>query len=143
MPRPPETIIADIDAFEPVEGNWLPLDTLVGELFEAGNAMLGVPALLRVFERFPNDDGAGVFWAVLHGLESVSNYECAVLEAVGRKPTEFAVLMFNRMLNGGIQEIGNIPLLRLLSQVAADGNAGEGVRAAAASFVQYQESKGD
>jgi hypothetical protein len=56
-----------------------------------GKAEIG--ALLGVFERFPEADGFGVFWGILHALEALEGYEPQLLASVQRKPCEFNVLM--------------------------------------------------
>lgn len=68
MLRAESVIVEDIRRFEPTRGNWLPLEQLLGELFQAGAGLHGIDAMLSVFERFPADDGAGVFWSIVHGL---------------------------------------------------------------------------
>ncbi|WP_378181109.1 hypothetical protein [Aquimarina sp. SS2-1] len=52
-------IILEIESFKPVDGNWLPLDSLLNDLWETGNPQLGINALFKIFERFPFDDGIG------------------------------------------------------------------------------------
>jgi hypothetical protein len=69
-----------------VNGNWLALDHSLTELFQSGFASQGIDALLGVFERHPTDDGAGVFWAIVHGLEATPGYESALVESVRRAP---------------------------------------------------------
>ena len=61
-------VIADIRAFQPAGGNWRRLDDLFGELWATGAAGRHVADLLAVLERFPEDDGAGVLWSVVHGV---------------------------------------------------------------------------
>ena len=72
--RGTEQILADIDAFWPVGGNWLPLDNLLSELWSVGVPQPAIPVLLGIFERVPDEDGAGVLWSVVHGLESLTGY---------------------------------------------------------------------
>src|SRR3982751_1639786 len=118
MPRTASEIIAAIQGFEPVNGNWLVLDRLLGELFQGGFAAQGIEAMLGVFERYPADDGAGVFWSIVHGLESLPGYETAVVESVRRAPVEFTLLMINRMLNAGVREAGGVQLTSLIREGA-------------------------
>jgi hypothetical protein len=61
MARPTEDIAADIDAFQPTSGNWLGLEALLEELWKEGSPQVAIPEMLRVFERFPDDDGAEYF----------------------------------------------------------------------------------
>lgn len=74
--------------------------------------------ILSVFERYPKEDGFGVIWGVLHGLESLRNYEQELLRSLARQPSEFGVCMVGRLLNAGIREVGGISLLDTLRELA-------------------------
>ncbi|AXT54665.1 hypothetical protein D1815_02440 [Aquimarina sp. AD1] len=91
-------IISEIESFKPVDGNWLGLDELVNKLWESGNPELGINALFGVFERYPNDDGAGVFWTILHGLETL-NYEKFLYNSLMDKPSHMGINMLKRIEN--------------------------------------------
>lgn len=97
----------------------------------------GVSQLLGVFERFP-DDGFGVFWQILHLLESAGGYESALVDSVRRAPGEFNLTMINRLLNGGIENVGAQALLPLLEEVALTEQADPNSAQWAAHFVRYQ-----
>lgn len=56
--RTPQHIITEINQFKPLNGNWLQLDALLNELWETGEQENFTSALLNVFERFPEEDGA-------------------------------------------------------------------------------------
>ena len=104
MARPVSEIIADIEDFKPSKGNWLELDALLHELFLRGSAPMGIDAMLHVFERYPGEDGAGVFWSIVHGLETLPGYESRLIESIRRVPSDFALLMVNRLLNTECRE---------------------------------------
>ena len=97
--RPHSEILKDIAQFEPVAGAWLPLDDLLDELWLAGQPQIDVlPILFGVFERFPEDDGAGVFWSIIHGVEALPyNYEPLLWESHGRSPSEMSKIMLTRL----------------------------------------------
>jgi hypothetical protein len=135
MPRAASDIVEDIRCFEPTGGNWLALDRLLGELFQAGAGPLGIDAMLGVFERFPADDGAGVFWGIVHGLESLPGYEGEVIKSVCRAPSEFSVLMIGRLLNAGVEEVGDVRLVPLLREVAGRQDAAPEARRVAQEFL--------
>ena len=102
---------------------------------------MGVPefkALLSVFERFPEDDGYGIFWSIVHLLESCDGYEPSLLESVARSPGEFNVLMVNRLINGGVNEVSGESLLRVLASVANNPLAVASARTSAQQFIEYQ-----
>jgi hypothetical protein len=117
------------------------LDDAVQELLASENAELGLDALLRVLERFPNKDGYGIFWGILHGVEGFPDYEERLIESVRRQPSEFSLLMINRMLNTGMKEVKGINLLSVLKDVAMDERQPEELRKEARGFVEWQESE--
>ncbi|MDQ8030782.1 MAG: hypothetical protein REJ50_02105 [Bordetella sp.] len=123
MPRTTAEIALDIATFVPKAENWLPLDALVTELWQAGHPEQAIPELLSVFERYPDEDGFGVVWGVLHGLEALPNYEPELLRSLARQPSEFGVLMVGRMLNSGIREVAGISLLETLRGLASTASS--------------------
>lgn len=134
MPRTTVDIAHDIATFVPKEDNWLALDSLVAELWQEGHPEQAIPQLLSVFERYPEEDGFGVMWAVLHGLESLPNYGPELLRSLARCPSEFGVLMVGRIINAGIEEISGISLLSTLHHVAATASS-QRIREAVKGFV--------
>jgi hypothetical protein len=96
--RPVQEILSDIDAFRPEEGVWLKLDDLLGELWDAGVTPAVVPSLFGVFERFPDEDGAGVLWNIIHGLESLDlDYERPLRDSMARQPSFMGQVMLGRL----------------------------------------------
>lgn len=98
-------------------------------------------ALLGVFERFPEDDGYGVFWSIVHCLEACKGYEAILVESVSRAPSEFNLLMVNRLLNAGITEVDGEELASLLASVATNPNAPSRARQSAQRFVAHQHAQ--
>jgi hypothetical protein len=99
-------------------------------------------ALLSVFERFPEDDGYGIFWSIVHCLEASQGYESALIESVSRCPAEFNLLMVNRLINGGVTEIEGRSLLSVLASVASNHSASARARKLAQGFIEYQGKQG-
>lgn len=98
--RDPAQILRDISAFDPVGDEWLPLDDLLGELWSSGVRAEHLPTLFGVFERYPEDDGAGVLWSVVHGVESLPfDYEPALKESMNRRPSLMGEIMLKRLRN--------------------------------------------
>ena len=133
-------IIAAIDAIDSAtdSAQLQVLDHAMQEFFAVPDAARHVQVLFRLFERFPEDDGYESFWSILHGIESLPNYEQEVIASVQRRASQFPVLMINRMLNAGQQRVGDIDLMRLLESVAADTNCPESVRNDARGFIEHQ-----
>ena len=117
------------------------LDETVSAIFQEGLATQCFPELFQVFERFPDKDGFGVFWSILHGLEAVPGYQPFLLDSVERAPSEFTVRMINRMLNAGELQIGSSELLSALEHIAARMDIPPAVRDEAARFVSHQQRK--
>src|SRR5688572_3818091 len=118
MARTTGEILDDIRAFEPVE-SWLPLDGLLAELWNTGEAGSHVSELLAVLERFPEEaDGCGVLWSVVHGVESLPGFELDLVESVRRQPTGLGVTMIGRLLNSGVSQVGDVSLIGLLREIA-------------------------
>jgi len=79
--------------------------------------------MLSLFERFPEQDGYGVFWGIIHVLEACEGYESELLASVQRKPCEFNVLMINRLLNAGVVEVEGRSLEGVLRSVLENAAA--------------------
>ena len=94
-------ILQDIAQFHPVDGLWLPLEHLLDELWSGGPPPPDcLPILLGVFERFQEDDGAGVLWSIVHGVESLPySYEQLLRDSHSRVPSEMAKVMLIRLAN--------------------------------------------
>jgi hypothetical protein len=118
------------------------LDEAIDDLADKPVAAEEFKELLGVFERFPEDDGHGVFWSIVHCLEAFDGYEPFLVESVNRNPVEFNVLMVNRLLNAGVLEVGNQSLLALLKSVVACTKASSEVRESAADLLEYQKQHG-
>jgi hypothetical protein len=138
-----DSIIATINSIESVddEAELRQLDQALQELFQSAYPECGMDALFGVFERFPQSDGYGVFWTVLHGLESLPNYEPHLIESVRSQPMEFTITMVNRLLNGGTTEVNGTDLLALLEEVAANPNYWEAVREQARECAERQRRR--
>ena len=96
--RPKFTVLKEIQEFSPVEGNWRHLDTLLDELWSEGVTEGSLQILFSVFERFPEDDGAGVLWSIVHGVESLSfDYEPALRQSLQRKSSFMGKIMLQRL----------------------------------------------
>ena len=103
-----------IREFEPEDGIWLPLESLIEQAFEASDPSVYYHAFFNLFERFPEDDGAGVFWSAVHGMEAVGGYEELLLQYFRRHPSEMTRAMLLRMRNDGQTHIGDMEISRLL-----------------------------
>lgn len=135
--RDTEAIIKDIEVFIPTDNAWEELDVLIEEACTTNDHRIIKP-LLSLLERNPDHDGYGVFWSIVHGLESLGGYEVELVSSVLSKPHELSVLMLNRMLNGGIYEIEGRSILNILEEIGANTSFPVSIRDDANNFVTYQ-----
>ncbi|OUS19805.1 hypothetical protein A9Q93_02180 [Nonlabens dokdonensis] len=99
-----EEIITELDSFHYNDGDWLPLDRLIIKLWNTGKPEVAIQSLFKIFEKYPTEDGAGVFWTILHGIESL-NYEKELYDSLIRKPSYMVVIMLNRIENSNSKTI--------------------------------------
>ena len=101
MNRTYKEIINDIQKFEPTgEEYWLPLDDHLEELWEHEITSETIKILFGVFEKFPEDDGAGVLYSIVHGVESLDiPYEEELNESYAKTPSVMAKIMIRRIEN--------------------------------------------
>ena len=135
MSRLPSQVIIDLQAFRPSDGDWRPLDALLSELWETGRPGEHVRDLFGLLERFPEDDGEGVPWSVVHGLESLPDYEPELVRSVQRRPSELAITMVGRLLNSGMSQVTGVALTDLLRSVASDPGVPAPVRGSASRWA--------
>jgi hypothetical protein len=91
-------VLKDIEEFEPTEGNWRKLDDLLDELWSEGVRQGQLPILFRVFERFPDEDGAEVLWSIVHGIEALPySYEYFLRQSIARQPSHMGQIMLRRL----------------------------------------------
>jgi hypothetical protein len=130
------TDVDDITLNDPDDFNRL--DHLAVEFFPHPLAPDQLDAWFRLFERFPESDGHGVFWSILHGIEAQSGYERSVVASVLRNPTHFPVLMVNRLINRGTNEAGGVNLFELLRTVVESERASPEIQGDATGYLAYQ-----
>lgn len=91
-------ILSTIGSFAPVDGYWRPLDDLLAQLWGAGVSAECLPVLFGVFERYPDEDGAGVLWSILHGVEALDiSYEQPLRDSLARQPSFMGQIMLDRL----------------------------------------------
>jgi hypothetical protein len=101
-----------------------------------------IQALFGIFEQFPDHDGFGVFWSIVHLLEACKDHKPDLIASVKRKPVHFNLLMVNRLLNAEILEINGQSLLALLTSVSSHPAASDTAKTDAQGFLEYQMQQG-
>lgn len=107
-------LIEKILNFEPSEGDWCELDALFENVFASQNPEFYYHAIFSLFEKYPSEDGAGVFWSALHGMERFGKYESELLRCFRRFPNEMSRIMLIRMRNSGLMNVEGFPIERLI-----------------------------
>jgi hypothetical protein len=111
--------MVDLDSaireFTPSEGDWRPLEGYLERAFASPNPKDYYHAIFNLFERFPKDDGAGVFWSAVHGMEAVGGYEDLLLQCFRRWPSLMTATMLRRILNSGQTHIGKLAITTLIT----------------------------
>jgi hypothetical protein len=144
MERNIRHVVADINGLAPRIPDDLDLDrlqALAEEYFALPEAPVHLDVWFRLYERFPDSDGHGVFWTILHGIEGQPGNEKFVVASVQRNPTHFAVLMVNRLLNGGIASVGDVDLIGLLQSVSVDERYPGSIRQDAEGYLSHQRNR--
>lgn len=99
-----------------------------------------VRALFELIERFPHDDGYGMFWTALHLLEGTAGYESALVESVQRTPCEFTLGMVNALLNADIRSVNDDDLVELVAVVRQDEKNDDDVRRRAQRILEQHSA---
>ncbi len=132
-----QEIIALLHAFPgQEEGNLEQLDEVAAAAVSLRQDGELDAALFSVFERYPDEDGYGVYWSILHGLEARGDYESGLLASVRRKPSVFAATMLNRLCNTGHDTCCGVATLDLLIEISRSADASEETKRTAAGFVE-------
>lgn len=103
-----------IREFTPKQDNWLPLEQHLERAFGSSDPKQYYHAIFNLFERFPDEDGAGVFWSALHGMEAVGDYEGMLVQYFRRWPSLMTRTMLRRVLNSGQSHIGPTDIASLI-----------------------------
>jgi adenine C2-methylase RlmN of 23S rRNA A2503 and tRNA A37 len=115
------------------------LEQSLTELFNSPNPENGIESLFKLFERFPDSDGFGLFWTMLHSIEEMPNYEHALVKSVQRHPAEFNLLMVERLLHSNVKSVEGTDLLMLLGQVAGNNDYSESIRRRSQEMIESFE----
>lgn len=105
-----------ISSFEPENGNWLHLDKLFEDVFHSPEPAEYYPAIFKLFERFAKEDGSGVFWSALHGMEAIGKYEDELVRSFQHAPTEMSESMLIRLKNSGETHASGVSIAMLLDE---------------------------
>jgi transposase len=109
------TLDTAIREFTPQEGDWRPLEILFERAFSGPDPKRYYHAIFNLFERFPEEDGAGVFWSALHGMEAAGGYEELLLQYFRRHPSLMTTTMLRRINKSGQSHIGKVEIARLVT----------------------------
>jgi hypothetical protein len=136
MARTQTEIVAHLNSVAPPSDDWDLLQSVLDELWADGCPDAAMPDLLALFERYPVDeDGGGVFWSALHGLEALPGYETHLLLSVEKSPSEFGVMMLGRILNANADTINGTSIVSVLNRVSESDSVPARVRELAGKYA--------
>ena len=138
--RSADQVVEDLERYTPIADDWRGLDEIIDDSCQFSGLSI-VRALLRVLERNPDHDGNGVLWSVVHALEAIGGYETELVKSISRQPHELSVLMLNRLINGGVHDIDDTPIISILESIASNESFSDCIREEANDFVKYQENR--
>ena len=142
MSRHGPELVAALLAFRGQETDDLDgLDRLIADAVSGPSSAELDGALFSIFERFPLEDGHGVYWSIVHSLERRGGYEQALLASVRRSPSPFALLMLNRMWNAGQRQCAGVSIVSILEEVSCASDASAKTRQEAMEFLEYQRHR--
>ena len=131
MKKPAPSIASAIDSYEP-RGSWRGIDALVKRIVAVRVKGEKLAHIFRLFERFPDTDGSGVFLSLRHVVEATPGYETALVASLQRTPSEGALAIAYALVNAGTKRVGRVDLVRLLKS-AERGDATPPKKSAAKS----------
>lgn len=132
-----EEILGAIDRFKPDAGSWIELEHLLSELWETKKPEQGLEHMLNVLERFPDCDGAGVLWSIVHGIETFPSYEGELLLSIRRQPSMLGLAMLHRIENAGASRILGQEIKSVYSEILAHPKLPSSLRG---NVVAYRNS---
>jgi uncharacterized protein (DUF433 family) len=136
-------IIAEIDLVKNIDSavDYGNLELLVDLYFDRDQTEEFLDVLFRLYERFPNDEGEHIFWSILHGIEHYPSSDRLAVKSVLNNPSDFPLMMVNRMINAGIEKVDGVDLMELLQRVATNDIYLPKIRENANNFLDYQRNK--
>jgi hypothetical protein len=138
-----QEIITEIDSLTNLElaVDLSRLEEIMDRYFNHPRSAEFLDVWFRLYERCPDDESEGLFWAILHGLETYPISDRLVVNSVVRNPSEFPLMMVNRMLNAGIKKVDGVDLMELLQRVATNDSCSPQIRENADDFLVYHRNK--
>jgi hypothetical protein len=138
-----ETVISDLDSFVPSNDD----SANVGRLYQIlegfrseTNREEGIPAILSLFERYPEAD-FGSPGPLVHELESMPGYQPFLIASLERQPSGPTVHMVNRILNSALRAPDRRSWLEILKSAGTHQLSPESVREEAREFIEYQAER--
>jgi len=137
-----DAIVAEFDAFEPSEDgvdNEERLQILVDRWHDVPDRAAAVPAMLRIFERYPESADLGEPGPLVHAIEEEAGYEQWLANSLATSPSYYGVWMVNRILENDLPPAIRDPYMNILRSVADNESAPGSVRGAAQQFLEFRE----
>jgi hypothetical protein len=110
------------------------------ELSKNSDSHLACAAMISLLERHPNADFGGP-GAIVHTLEDHSgHYETLLFESLKRQPTEYTVMLLQRIINGEKDTEKCAELLKLFKNCAKHPKADKQVKYSVKEYLKFRKS---
>jgi len=132
--RTTHEIVSDLDVFQLETSPDERLYELAEELEEHPDGQAIVPAVFRLFERYPDGD-FGMPGPLAHAAEKFyrNGYEDGLAASLERNPTSLTVWLANRIANAGDENSSRF--IELLNEIAMRPKVADDVRSEALHFA--------
>lgn len=133
-----QEIINELDVFRFEAKSDEHLHELAEELEEHPDGQIVIPAVLKLFEKYPNGD-FGMPGPLAHAAEKYyhNGYEDNLIASLERNPTSLTVWLANRIANAGDD---NSPrFIELLNRIAIRPEVDDNVRSEASHFARLHQ----
>ena len=116
------------------------VQNLTVELSKNSDSHLACAAMISLLERHPNADFGGP-GAIVHTIEDhIGKYESLLFDSLSRQPTEYTVMLLQRMINGEKDTGRCAELLKLFKNCAKHPKADKQVKYSVKEYLKYRKS---
>ena len=116
------------------------IDTLMQELSKNNDADTACEAMIFLLERHPDADFGGP-GAIVHTIEDhIGKYESLLCDSLSRQPTEYTVMLLQRMINGEKDTERCLELLKLFKNCGKHPKADKQVKYSVKEYLKYRKS---
>lgn len=115
------------------------IDTLMQELSKNNDAHTACEAMILLLERHPDSDFGGP-GAIIHTIEDhIGKYESLLFDSLSRQPTEYTLMLLQRMINGEKNPAIEFELIKLYKECAKHPKADMQVKYSVKEYLKFRK----